>query len=355
MLEPSDLLTLTDAGLYCPEGDFHIDPWQPVPRAVITHAHADHARPGSTRYLTAADGARLLQHRMGVDAVIDTLEYGEPVTLGGVKVSLHPAGHVLGSAQVRIERASRVCVVSGDYKTAADPTCAPLEVLRCHTFITESTFGLPIYRWPSPTEAIAELAQWWSSNRDEGRASILYAYALGKAQRLIASLSSLLGNRLPGPIFCHGAVENLNASYRASGVDLPPTQLALGTEGKRSWDGALVVAPPSAAGSLWLRKFGDISTAFASGWMLVRGQRRRRAVDRGIVVSDHADWPGLCETIQSTGAERVFVTHGAAGPMVRWLRERGLFAAELSTRFEGELAEPANDADAPSEESDSPA
>ena len=341
MLEPSDLLALSEAGLYCPQGAFHIDPWLPVPRAVITHAHADHARPGSQRYLAAAPGARVLQHRMGAVAVIDTLEYGEPLSLGGVRVSLHPAGHVLGSSQIRLERAGRVCVVSGDYKTAPDPTCAPLEVVPCHTFVTESTFGLPIYRWPDARESIADLAQWWEGNQAEGLASIVFAYSLGKAQRLIAGVGEHFGNELPGPIFCHGAVESLNACYRASGISLPPTQAALGGEGKRSWQGSLVVAPPSAAGSAWLRKFGDLSTAFASGWMLVRGHRRRRAVDRGIVLSDHADWSGLCETILSTGAERVFVTHGAAGPMVRWLRERGLFAEELSTRFEGELAEPA--------------
>ena len=249
-------------------------------------------------------------------------------------MSLHPAGHILGSAQVRVERQGEIWVVSGDYKQSADPTCAPFEPVRCHTFITESTFGLPIYRWPDVRGVIAELQRWWAANRAEGLVSIVYAYALGKAQRLIASLTEL-----PGPILCHGAVESVNACYRASGVTLPPTALVEPTQGKAVWQEALILAPPSAAGSAWLRKFGDISTAFASGWMLVRGQRRRRAVDRGFVVSDHADWPALCETISATGAERVLVTHGTSGAMAHWLRDKGLQAGELDTRFEGERDE----------------
>jgi putative mRNA 3-end processing factor len=330
----ADLLTITDSGLYCPAGDFYVDPWRPVNRAIVTHAHSDHARWGSERYLTTPEGRLVLQGRMGPAAMIETLPYGKSLTLGGVKVSLHPAGHVLGSAQVRIEHTGAVWVVSGDYKLAADPTCARFEPIRCHTFITESTFGLPIYRWPETSDVIADVIDWWQANREEGVASIVFTYALGKAQRLIASLGTSVG-----PIYCHGAVESVNATYRASGVDLPPTMFAGRGEGKRSWDGALVVAPPSAAGSPWLRKFGDISTAFASGWMLVRGTRRRRAVDRGFVFSDHADWPGLCEAIRATGAQRVLVTHGSTAAMSRWLNEQGIVAEALETRFEGEVDE----------------
>jgi len=329
-----DLLTLTAGGLYCPQGDFYVDPWEPVERAVITHAHSDHARPGSQRYLTTPQGQAVLQHRMGAEAAIETLAYGEPLNLGGVQLSLHPAGHLLGSAQVRIEHQGEVWVVSGDYKTAADPTCAPLEPLRCDVFISESTFGLPIYRWPQTDSVIDEIRQWWRANREEGLVSILFAYALGKAQRIIASLGD--GE---GPLLCHGAVEAVNACYRASGVALPRTDLVQTSAGKKSWAGALILAPPSAMGSIWLRKFGDISTAFASGWMLIRGTRRRKAMDRGFVLSDHADWTGLCDTIRMTGAQRVLITHGATAAMSRYLRDQGLDAAVLPTQFEGEIEE----------------
>lgn len=337
-----DLLTLTPRGLYCPLGDFHVDPWGPVAKAVITHAHSDHARPGSQRYLTTPEGKLVLQNRMGPEAVVDTLKYGEPLRLAGVQVSLHPAGHLLGSAQVRIEHAGEVWVVSGDYKTALDPTCAPLEPLRCDVFISESTFGLPIYRWPEASSVIDEIRQWWQANRNEGLVSILFTYALGKAQRVIASLGEG-----PGPILCHGAVENVNACYRGSGVALPPTGLVEHAAGKKSWAGALIIAPPSAMGSVWLRKFGDISTAFASGWMLIRGTRRRKAMDRGFVLSDHADWTGLCDTIFATGARRVLITHGATAAMSRYLREQGLQAEVLQTQFEGEIEEVSGNADEP--------
>lgn len=325
------LIADTPAGLYCSRGDFYIDPWQPVPRAVITHAHGDHARWGHEQYLTAADGEFVLRTRMGPQAHISTLKYGEPLTLGEVEVSFHPAGHVLGSAQIRLEHAGEVWVVSGDYKVAADPTCQPLEIVRCHTFITESTFGLPIYRWPDHEALARSLNDWWRAMRDEGRAAVVYAYSLGKAQRVLAALDPSIG-----PIYCHGAVEKLNAAYRFTGIELPETKHAGGAEVK-SWAGAIIVAPPSAAGSPWQRKFGDASTAFASGWMAVRGARRRRAVDRGFILSDHADWPGLCSTIAATGAGRVLVTHGQVPVMVRWLREQGLDAHALHTEFEGEL------------------
>ena len=330
----SDLLTLTPRGLYCPSGDFHVDPWEPVDRAIVTHAHSDHARPGSRRYLTTPQGRVVLQRRMGEDAQVDTLPYGESLSLGDVQISLHPAGHLLVSAQVRVEHQGEVWVVSGDYKTAADPTCEPLEPLRCDVFISESTFGLPIYRWPEPQSVIDDIRAWWQANRDEGLVPILFTYALGKAQRVIASLGEG-----PGPILCHGAVEAVNACYRASGVHLPPTAVVQTSVGKKSWAGALVVAPPSAMGSPWLRKFGDVSTGFASGWMLVRGTRRRKAMDRGFVLSDHADWTGLRETIHATGAQRVLITHGATSAMSRYLREQGLDANVLQTRFEGEVDE----------------
>jgi putative mRNA 3-end processing factor len=330
----STLLALTDAGLYCPTGDFYIDPWQPVARAVITHAHSDHACPGSAAYLATRDSERVLRTRLGADAHIETLAYGEIVSINGVDVSFHPAGHILGSAQVRVAYRGQVWVVSGDYKTDPDVTCAPFEPVRCHTFMTESTFGLPIYRWPPQASVLAQINDWWRRNQEAGRASILYAYALGKAQRLIAGLDPTIG-----PIFVHGALVRITEDYRASGVALPPVQYVGDAPRGFDWSQALILAPPSAHGTPWLRRFGPFSTGFASGWMRIRGTRRRRAIDRGFVLSDHADWPGLLAAIDATGAERVWVTHGYAAVLVRWLQEQGRDAAVLQTRFEGEVGE----------------
>ena len=326
-----DLVTLTEAGLYCAAGDFHIDPWRPVPRAVITHAHADHARPGHAAYLAARDGEKVLRVRLGPEAAIQSVAYGEGVDMNGVRVSLHPAGHVLGSAQVRIEYRGEVWVVSGDYRVEADATCAAFEPVRCDVFITESTFGLPVYRWRPQAELFAEIDAWWRANQEAGRASVLFAYAFGKAQRLLAGIDATIG-----PIVCHGAVEPLNEAYRESAVPLPRTLRVSEIEKGFDWSRALVVAPPSAQGTPWLRRFGDYSDGFASGWMLIRGARRRRAVDRGFVLSDHADWPGLLSAIEATGAQRIFVTHGQVPVMVRWLAEQGYDARAFETQFEGE-------------------
>ena len=326
------LLETTERGLYCATGDFYIDPWMPVERAVITHAHGDHARWGSQRYLCSNEGARVLRTRIGPDAIIEGVEFGTPVDINGVRVSLHPAGHILGSAQIRVEHRGEVWVVSGDYKTERDPTCTPFEAVRCHTFVTESTFGLPIYRWSPEREVFADIAAWWRGNVAAGRASIVFAYALGKAQRLLAGLV----DESIGPIFTHGAVERLNADYRAGGVRLPETTYAGIAPRGQSYAGALIVAPPSAAGSSWLRRFGPASTAFASGWMRIRGARRRRSLDRGFPLSDHVDWPALLGAIDATGASRVLVTHGSREPIVRWLREHAIEAHAVASRWEGE-------------------
>ncbi|MFN0166371.1 MAG: ligase-associated DNA damage response exonuclease [Bryobacteraceae bacterium] len=326
------VLTVTDRGLYCPEGDFYIDPWEPVDRAVITHAHSDHARPGSRIYLCAKPGAGVLAARLGPEAVIDAVGYGETRDVRGVRVSLHPAGHILGSAQVRVEHLGKVWVVSGDYKTEADPTCTSFEPIRCHTFITESTFGLPIYRWPAQAEVFAQIDAWWRGNQAKGVASVLYGYALGKAQRVLAGL-----NPETGPIFCHGAVLRLNDEYRRAGVPLAEAPHAGDSTAKGDYGRALILAPPSADGTPWLRRFGHISTGFCSGWMRIRGTRRRRAMDRGFVLSDHADWPGLLSAIKETEAESVWVTHGYRAPLVRWLRDEGWDAHAVETRFEGEV------------------
>ena len=332
----TDLIVLRPEGLYCPPGDFYIDPWRAVDRAVITHAHADHARVGHAHYLAAAPGEGVLRARLGADIDLQLLPYGEAIDHHGVRLSLHPAGHVLGSAQVRLEHRGEVWVASGDYFVSgadadagiANPTCAPFEPVRCHCFITESTFGLPIYRWQPQRELFAEIDAWWRANAEAGRASLLMGYSFGKAQRILAGVDSSIG-----PIVVHGAVETLNRAYREAGVALPDTQLAIDVTDKALFRRALVVAPPSVHGSVWTRRFGEHSDAFASGWMQLRGARRRRAVDRGFVLSDHADWPGLQRAISATGAQRVIVTHGYEAVMVRWLAEQGLEASAFQTEY----------------------
>jgi putative mRNA 3-end processing factor len=329
-LDAGRILTLTPDGLYCPAGDFHVDPWRPVERAVITHAHSDHARFGHRRYLTASPGVEVLRRRLG-DVAIQSLPFGETIAVGSARVSLHPAGHILGSAQVRIEVGGDVAVVSGDYKTEPDPTCAPFEPVRCRLFVTESTFGLPIYRWRPDAELRQEIDGWWRGNQAAERTSVLFAYALGKAQRILAGLDPAIG-----PILAHGAVMPLIEAYRRAGVALPRVEHAADATARVGRGKALVVAPPSAASPGWLRRFGDTSTAFASGWMAIRGTRRNRGVDRGFAVSDHADWPGLLSAIAATEAEEVWVTHGSSEVLARWLGEQGLAARAIATRFEGE-------------------
>lgn len=325
-----DLLEVTEAGLYCAAGDFFVDPWRAVPRAVITHAHADHARGGCGRYLCLNTCRTVLRERIG-NRPIDTLRRGESVLVGDVKLSLVPAGHILGSAQVRIEHRGEVWCVTGDYKLEPDPTCDPFEPVRCDVLVTESTFGLPVYRWRDPARTAAEIDDWWRQNRDAGRTSVLLGYSLGKAQRLAALVDPAIG-----PIYAHGAVMRLVRAYRAAGVRLPPID-QLDREARRAGGGrALVLAPPSAAGGRWLRSFGDAATATASGWMAIRGVRRRRGSERGFVLSDHADFPGLVRAVEESHARRVLVTHGSADSFARFLRERGLDAGVLATRFRGE-------------------
>ncbi len=325
-----DLVIARPEGLYCPPGDFYIDPWRPVERAVITHAHGDHARWGMGHYLAAADSAGILRSRIAADMPLQTLAYGERLEHHGVTLSFHPAGHVLGSAQVRLEYRGEVWVASGDYKVEPDGTCAPFEPVRCHTFITESTFGLPIYRWQPQAEIFTEVNDWWRANAAAGRPSVLFCYAFGKAQRILHGLDESIGQ-----IVAHGSVEPLNRVYREAGIRIPETLYAgdLKKNDPRLRQ-AIVLAPPSAGGSTWMRRFGDYSDAFASGWMMLRGTRRRRGVDRGFVLSDHADWPGLLWAIEQTGAERVMVTHGSVAVLVRYLREqKGLDAQGFETEY----------------------
>jgi putative mRNA 3-end processing factor len=307
----TDLLELRENGLYCPAGDFYVDPWGAVDRAVVTHAHHDRASPGSRAYLTARPGERLLRELVGAGASIQPVDYGERVTMGSLSVSLHPAGHILGSAQVRMESGGEIWAISGDFKLAPDPTCSPFELLRCHTFVTEAVFALPIFRWPERMEAIAAVQDWWRANRDAGKTSVLYAHPLGLAQRILAAL---------GPVAVHEDVERYCALYRAAGIALPPADPAA----------TLTLAPPG-----WKPAAGRVSAAMASGWMRIRGTRRRRSLDRGFVLSDHADWPDLLRVIDETGAANVWVASGYRGPLVRWLEEHGRQARAVETRWEG--------------------
>ncbi len=322
------LVRLTEKGLYCEQGDFYIDPWLPVKKAILTHAHADHTYRGNQDYLVPSEGERLSRIRLGDDAKISSQKYGEVSTINGVKVSFHPAGHVLGSAQARVEYEGEIWVISGDYKLMPDGTCAPFEPVKCHHFITEATFGLPIYRW-QPTEFIFEqINDWWRMNREKGKVSVIFAYSLGKSQRIMNGIDRSIGR-----IFTHGAVERLTEAYRESGVDLPDTTYVGSVENKKEFAGSLIVAPPSAHGSQWLKRFGAHSTGFASGWMMVRGARRQKAVDRGFVLSDHADWTELQTAIKSAEAETVYVTHGFIPELVRWLNETGQHAVPLKSNY----------------------
>ncbi len=328
-----DLIVQRPEGLYCPPGDFYIDPWRPVGRAIITHAHADHARVGHGHYLAAAPAEGVLRTRLG-EINLQLLPYGGRIVQNGVTVSLHPAGHVLGSAQVRLEHGGQVWVASGDYKVAPDRTCAPFEPVKCDVFITESTFGLPIYRWRDDEEIFADINAWWASNADKGQATVLACYSFGKSQRILSGLDASIGS-----IVVHGAVEPLNRAYREAGVALPATRLVTEVDDKADLRRAMVLCPPSAVASTWLRRFGDTSTAFASGWMQLRGARRRGGYDRGFVLSDHADWPGLMSAIGATGAQRVIVTHGSIPVMVRYLTEQGLQAEAFQTEYGDDAAE----------------
>ena len=325
------IIQTTSKGLYCSAGDFFVDPRQPVDRAVISHAHTDHARWGCRRYLAAAPSEHLLRMRLSNDAEFQFLAYGESIKIGGVDVSFHPAGHMLGSAQIRLEHRGRIAVVTGDYKLGSDPTCETWQPVRCHLLVTESTFGLPVYRWPDEQTLNNAINDWWRDSRDADKCCVLYGYAVGKSQRLIAGLDPSIG-----PIYCHGAVQKGNQAYRKTGVCLPETTHVGDVQGKHDWRGAMVVAVPSAHGSPWMRKFGPVSTAMASGWMAVRGARRRRSVDRGFIVSDHVDWPSLLRAIENCDPETVWVTHGYSATVARYLNEQGRDAKAIDDRVRGE-------------------
>jgi putative mRNA 3-end processing factor len=339
------LVEFTADGLYCPPADIYIDPWNPVEKAVITHAHADHARWGHQYYLAHQDSESILRYRLGDDINMETLSYGETLHINGVELSMHPAGHIIGSAQIRLEYRGEVWVISGDYKLEEDGYCPAFEAVRCHTFITESTFGLPVYHWKKQNEVIDEIHQWWQGNQQLGKSSLLSAYSLGKAQRILSNLDLNIG-----PVFLHGAIYNTNEVLRKKGHSLPYCQKLTSDIRKTDIQNALVIAPPSATQSTWAKRLKNHSNGIVSGWMAVRGMKRRRAADRGFILSDHADWDGLNRAVKATEAERVYVTHGYTSVFSRWLQEQGYEAYEVKTLYEGETAE--NDTDSRDIESD---
>ena len=331
------LIEFTNKGLFCKAGNFFIDPWRPVDKAVITHAHSDHARSGSGSYLCHILTKPLLELRLGPQT-IEAVEWNEPVTMNGVKVSLHPAGHIIGSSQVRIEHNGEVCVVSGDYKLENDGLSGQFEPIKCHSFITESTFGLPIYNWKPQDEIFSSIQNWILKNNAEGRTSVLMAYSLGKAQRLLPCIEAT-----GLPIFLHGAVYNIHQALLSAGIKLPAAQRVEPDMPKEIFKGNVVIAPGSADGSPWMKRFSPYSVGVCSGWMQVRGNVRRRNADAGFVLSDHADWNGLLSAVKNTGAEKVYVTHGFQAAFSRYLNEIGIYSAEVKTEYgidEEELIEP---------------
>jgi putative mRNA 3-end processing factor len=321
------LIEFTDKGLFCRKGNFYIDPWKPVDHAVITHAHSDHARFGSQSYLCHRYSLPILQLRLGPNKY-QVAEWGETIFMNGVKVSLHPAGHVIGSSQIRIECEGEVWVASGDYKTENDGISGAFEPIRCNTFITESTFGLPIYKWKTQAEIYASIQQWILDNQAAERTSVLIAYSLGKAQRVLQAVAQVCDN-----IHVHGAIWNMHETLVGAGWKLPAVKRVLADTPKEAFKGSVVIAPPSADGTPWMKRFSPYSVGVCSGWMQVRGNARRRNVDAGFVMSDHADWSGLLEAITATGAEKVYVTHGFQAAFSRYLNEIGISAAEVKTEY----------------------
>ncbi len=324
------LLTITDKGIYCAEANVYIDPWKPVDKALITHAHSDHARWGHKQYISQHSSVPIIRHRLK-GANVRGVKFGEKININGVQFSFHPAGHIIGSAQIRVEHKGRVEVASGDYKLEADGISEEIEIVKCHHFITESTFGLPIFRWRPQSEVFSDINEWWKKNKEEGKISFITAYALGKAQRLIQNVDSKIGT-----IYTHGSIEIVNNLFRDQGINIPTTRHLTSEISQKQLIGNLVIAPSSALGSSWGKKIKPASIAITSGWMTMRGNRRRRGADRGFILSDHADWDGLNKVIDATGASEVTVTHGYTEAFARHLSERGFKAYTATTEYTGE-------------------
>jgi len=322
-----NLLTFTDKGIYCPRGDFYIDPWKPVHRAIITHAHSDHARPGNGTYLCHHYSKPILILRLG-NISIQSVEWADPVYMNAVKVSLHPAGHIIGSSQIRVEYQGMVWVVSGDYKTENDGISGEMEIVPCDVFITESTFGLPIYEWKPQQELFYDIQNWILSNREKGNNTILIAYSLGKAQRILKAIE-----KIAPLIYVHGAIWNVHEVLVKAGFQLPEVKRITPDMNRNSFKTDIIIAPPSAENSPWINRFHPYSVGVCSGWMQVRGNARRRNVDAGFAMSDHADWKGLISVIHACGAKKVFVTHGFQSSFSRFLNESGIESSEVKTEY----------------------
>lgn len=323
------LLEYTPRGLYCPAADVYIDPWRTVGRAVITHAHSDHARRGHKYYLAHRSSEHLLRLRLGKGINLETVGYDEPVLMNGVRISLHPAGHVVGSAQIRVEHGGEVWVVSGDYKLEPDGVTQPFEPVRCHTFITESTFGLPIYQWPAQAQVFEEINAWWRHNQAAGKVSLMLGYSLGKAQRLLQNVDHGIGK-----VYVHDTIWNVNEAIRQGGTPLPAAIRVDRHMAKGQCVGGLLIAPMSVIRSDWVNKICPYVSGAASGWMALRRMQRSRSTDYGFVLSDHADWPGLNAAVEATGAQRVIVTHGYQSAFARHLSEQGYEAYEADRFFQ---------------------
>jgi putative mRNA 3-end processing factor len=330
-----NLLEFTSCGIYCSKADVYLDPWRGVKKAIITHGHSDHARWGSKSYITQIDNVPILKHRLG-DISVSGKKYGDKFQINGVTFSFHPAGHVPGSSQIRVEYKGEVWVFTGDFKTQDDKISTPYEPIKCNTFITECTFGLPVYKWEKPKKVHKQINNWWAENKSNGVTSLLMGYSLGKIQRLLKNLEPEIGK-----IFTHGATEKMTEVLRSK-IDFPKTTLITRDTSKKEIEGNLVLAPPAVLGSAWSRKLGITSTGYASGWMAIRGARRRKAVDRSFVLSDHADWDGLLSAIYSTECENVITTHGYTDIFAKYLNEQGLNALSEKTEYEQETPESEN-------------
>ncbi|PRD46595.1 DNA ligase-associated DEXH box helicase [Sphingobacterium haloxyli] len=328
-----NMLQFRQAGIYCVPGNFYIDPWLPVDFAVVTHGHADHARWGMRKYLCHHFTVPILKSRIGNDIAVQGVSYTEPIFINGVKVSLHPAGHIVGSAQIRMEYKGKVCVVSGDYKIQNDGLSTPFEPIKCHEFVSESTFGLPIYNWLSVDQQNQQMQDWVLQNQANGKTSVFIGYSLGKAQRIMKALAGV------SPLYVHYSIGKLNEAYESVGVELPTYNIVNLQEDIKHADKNIVIVPPALADSKVINKIPHMANAICSGWMQVRGSRRWRSADAGFAISDHADWQGLLDAIKTTEAEKVYITHGQTAVFTKYLNEIGILAEEVKTAFGNEEEE----------------
>ena len=330
-------IKFTKKGIYCIPGKFYLDPWYPVDYAVISHGHADHSRWGNKHYLCHQDSKNILLHRLGKDISIETLNFNQIKTINGVKVSFFPAGHIIGSVQIKLEYKGKIVVFSGDYKTNPDFITTPFEPVKCHEFITESTFGLPIYSWKTEDELQNQLQQWVVNNQKQNKTSVFFGYSLGKAQRIMSLIEGI------DEVFVHSAINNLNQAISKSGIVLPKSKLITSDFNKKDIQNKIIILPPALLGSKLLKKIPNAATAICSGWMQIRGNRRWKGVDAGFAVSDHADWNGLLSAVKATEAEKVYVTHGSQAVFSKYLNEIGIESQEVVTEYGTEDNEDAKD------------